>query len=499
MSLKYRLIILTIVVFALTFGVGTLLGVRAAGRLAETQLRDRLANSASALATSGAPLNDDVLARFGPLLDAEIMVIDSEGGLLAHSQADWPWDEICENIVESTDPDRPVFAAGQMYYHASSVGRLPATGDAITVVLLADKTALAGPTRTILRGYLVILGVTSLLLAVGMYILGLGLVGRIKRLNRTVDEAFSDDAGQSDRRGDELSRLSEALEDLLGRLDRSRERLLAQQHLATTGKIASSVAHEVRNPLQAMKLTVQMLREKCPSDARDGCDLIISEIDRLTLLTDELLVLAGKSARRVEEVNLVSELDETVRLLRFQFRQREIRVKIDLTSLPMIRMDRNRCRQLLLNLLLNAAEASPRGQTIRVVAKVQTDEHGWHGQVEAKRKLGRDERVTEDNTAKLHSVPLDRATHKNTCYKLLVLRISDSGSGFPKEVLQGYAEEFFSTKTTGAGLGLSICRRIVDEAGGRMKLYNSDTGAVAEIVLPVGENKFDTEAQRDRD
>ena len=446
MSLKYRLIILTIVVFAVTFGVGTLLGVRGARRLAGAQLQSRLANSASALADSGAPLNDDVLARFGPLLDAEIMVIDREGGLLARSRADWPWDEICENIVESTDPDRPVLAVGRWYYHASSAGRLPATGEAITVVLLADRAALAGPTRTILRGYLIILGVTSLLLSVGMYILGLGLVGRIKRLNRTVDDAFSDEAGQAERHGDELTRLSDAFGDLLGRLDRSRERLLAQQALATTGKIASSVAHEVRNPLQAMKLTVQMLREKSQPEARDGCDLIISEIDRLTLLTDELLVLAGKADRRIEEVNLASELDETVRLLRFQFRQREIEVKIDLTSLPTIRMDRNRCRQLLLNLLLNAAEASPRGGTIRVVAKTDADN--------------------------------------------VILQITDSGSGFPKEVLEGHAEEFFSTKTTGAGLGLSICRRIVDEAGGRMKLYNTNDGAVAEVTLPVGEKKF---------
>ena len=441
MSLKYRLIILTIVVFALTFGVGTLLGARAARRLAGAQLQSRLANSAAALADSGAPLNDDVLARFGPLLDAEIMVIDRQGGLLARSRADWPWDEICENVVESASPEGLLRAAGRRYYHAASAGRLPATGEAVTVVLLADQSVVAGPTRTILRGYIIILGVTSLLLAVGMYILGLGLVGRIKRLNRTVDEAFSDEASHAERRGDELNRLSDAFGDLLGRLDRSRERLASQQRLATTGKIASSVAHEVRNPLQAMKLTVQMLREESPPDASDGCDLIISEIDRLTLLTDELLVLAGKSAPRVEKVNLAGELDETVRLMRFQFRQREISVKIGLTTLPAVRMDRNHCRQLLLNLLLNAAEASPRGAAIRVTGRADAGS--------------------------------------------VILQITDSGPGFPKEVLEGLAEEFFSTKTSGAGLGLSICRRIVDEAGGRLKLYNTDTGAVAEVTLPV--------------
>ncbi len=444
MSLKYRLIILTIVVFAVTFGVGTLLGVRGARRLAEAQLQDRLAGSAVALAGSGAPLNDDVLRRYAPILNAKIMVVDSAGGILARSgRENWPWDEICEYIVErQAGADKSLSLDGRRYYHVSAAGRLPATGEPITVVLMSDETAVAGPTRTILRGYLIILGITAVLLSIGMYVLGLGLVGRIKRLNRTVDGTFPDPTDRAERRGDELKRLSAAFGDLTARLDRSRERLAAQQRLATTGKIASSVAHEVRNPLQAMRLIVQMLREKCPPDARDGCDLILSEIDRLNLLTEELLVLAGKVAPRVEAVNLPAELDETVRLLRFQFQQRDIRVEIDLSSdLPTVSMDRNRCRQLLLNLLLNAAEASPHGAIVRL--------EGQAG----------DESV--------------------------VLRIADSGPGFPTEVLEGQSEEFFSTKTSGAGLGLSICRRIVDEAKGRLKLYNSDAGAVAEITLPV--------------
>ncbi len=444
MSLKYRLIILTVVVFAVTFGTGTLLGARSARRLAERQLQSRLANSAAALASSGAPLNDDVLARFAPLLDAEIIVIDRQGGLLARSSADWPWDEICENLVESAGSDMPLRVGGRRYYHSASAGRLPATGETITVVLLADESAVVEPTRTILRGYMIILGITAVLLAIGMYVLGLGLVRRIKRINRTIDGAFSDEPVRAERRGDELVRLSSAFEDLLARLDRSRERLVAQQRLATTGKIASSVAHEVRNPLQAMRLTVQMLREKCPPDAREGCDLVLGEIDRLGLLTDELLVLAGKAAPRIELVNLSGELDETVRLLRLQFRQRDIRVEVGLSpDSPTVQMDRNHCRQLLLNLLLNAAEASPRGAAIRVAGGLDAGE--------------------------------------------LVLRISDSGPGFPKEVLADRSEEFFSTKTSGAGLGLSICRKIIAEAGGRLKLYNSDDGAVAEVTLPVAE------------
>ena len=67
-----------------------------------------------------------------------------------------------------------------------------------------------------------------------------------------------------------------------------------------------------------------------------------------------------------------------------------------------------------------------------------------------------------------------------------MVTIADNGPGFPQPVLAGQAEEFFSTKTAGAGLGLSICRRIVAEAGGELKLYNTEAGAAAEVSLPAG-------------
>jgi len=87
MSLKYRLVILAVAVFAVTFGVGTVLGVYGARHLAADQVRARLTRSAEALAASSAPLNDEVLAELAPLLDARIMVISAEGAVLARRSA----------------------------------------------------------------------------------------------------------------------------------------------------------------------------------------------------------------------------------------------------------------------------------------------------------------------------------------------------------------------------------------------------------------------------
>ncbi len=443
MSLKYRLIILGVVVLAVTFAAGTVLGVYGSRRLVESQLRRRLQRGARDLAASGAPLNEPVLARFAPLLDAEVVVLTDAGEMIAHSGAHWPWERLAGSLRQVPSGAESLLEGGRRYYFATAAGRLPATGGPVTVVLLADERAVREPIRTTLYLYLISLAVTTVLLSAGMYLVGLGLVRRIARLGRRIDATFPGEPAGAARTGDELDRLSAAFDDLLQRLQRSRRRLLAQQQLATTGKIASSVAHEVRNPLQAMRLTVEMLNESFTGESRRGCEVILSEIDRLSLLTDELLMLAGKDTRRLEPVEISRALRETVRLLQYQLRQREIRTEIDLPALPAVRMDRNRCRQLLLNLLLNAVEASPAGRCVRVSGE---------------------------------------ATGRS-----VTVRIADGGPGFPQQVLADRAEEFFSTKTSGAGLGLSICRRIVAEANGRLKLYNTPAGAVAEVTLPVGD------------
>jgi signal transduction histidine kinase len=283
---------------------------------------------------------------------------------------------------------------------------------------------------------------TALLLAGGTYLIGWRMVRRITRLNSQIDQTLAEGVTSARPGGDELQRLEQAFADLRERLARSRERLAAQQRLATTGKLASMVAHEVRNPLQALRLTVEMLRGKLPGDQREACDVLLGEIDRLNRLTEELLILAGKDARRVEAVDLGRELADVLRLLRLQLRQRELVSETALPALPAVEMDRNRCRQLLLNILLNAVEASPRGGAIAISARVEAQQ--------------------------------------------VRLSVADQGKGFPDAVLTGQAEELFSTKSTGAGLGLSICRRIVEEARGALTLYNAASGgAVAEISLPA--------------
>lgn len=474
-SLKYRLIILSVAVFVAAFAVSAALGLHAAGRLAEAQLQARLARSAQALARSHSPLNAQALARYEPLLDAQIMVLSPGGALEARTAAAWPWDELAEAVMHQLErsgtpiaanrdlgplPQPPSSGTGEARlsggrYHfawaSGLAGGAASEGRArqVWIVLLADESPIRAATAETRARYLAAPAATALLLAAGMYLVGWALVRRVKRLQAEVEATVADEHPRSRRGGgrntafggpDEIARLGAAFADLQKRLDVSRQRLAAQQRLAVTGQLASSIAHEVRNPLQAIRLTAQMLRESAPADGRRGFDLILAEIDRLSLLTDELLVLAGKDTLRVEPVDLAAQLGQTLRLLEHQLRLRGVRAELSLPALPPVRMDANRCRQLLLNLLLNALEAAPRDSAIRI-----------------------DGVVAEGS---------------------VTLRIADRGPGFPPQVLQGQAEEFFSTKSTGAGLGLSICRKIIQQAGGELRLFNApEGGAVAEVVV----------------
>ncbi|KKK54873.1 hypothetical protein LCGC14_3080310, partial [marine sediment metagenome] len=131
---------------------------------------------------------------------------------------------------------------------------------------------------------------------------------------------------------------------------------------------------------------------------------------------------------RVESVDLTRLMAETVRLLKFQLRGRDIHLEADVRGVPPVRMDPNRCKQLFLNLLLNAIEASDRGGTVQVTGAEAPES--------------------------------------------AVVRIEDAGAGFPEAVLAEQAEEFFSAKTTGAGLRGYIARFLVRDAVDRIDHSN---------------------------
>jgi signal transduction histidine kinase len=229
--------------------------------------------------------------------------------------------------------------------------------------------------------------------------------------------------------------------------------LLEQQHslaraerLAATGELAASVAHEVRNPLAGIQMSLANLRTELENPEHvERVDILIGEVERLARLVNEI-VDASRHAPETPSVVVVADLvDELLSLTRYQLPpeiELESRVREDLRC----RIPKERLRQALLNLILNAEKAIG-------------DEPG-HIEVEIT--------AEEDN---------------------IRIRVTDDGPGFPDELLASGVRPFYSTRDRGTGLGLAMVRRFVREAEGDLDLSNrrgegERRGACVSLLLP---------------
>ncbi len=229
---------------------------------------------------------------------------------------------------------------------------------------------------------------------------------------------------------------------VLFRLTRRAEQLQEQaerdRRLVTLGEMASVLAHEIRNPLAALKGHAQLLAEQLPDDGRErrSANRVVRSAVRLESLTEDLLSLVRSNQVEKRDVSP----DEIVRdsLAQVDFD----RFDVDLSGAPARwRLDPNRMQQVLVNLLQNAADASADGQS----ATVYVRERGGS----------------------------------------LVFVVRDSGSGIPPGEETRIFDPFFTKRTQGTGLGLAVARRIVELHGGTIAGRNLDSGgAEFEVVIP---------------
>ena len=226
------------------------------------------------------------------------------------------------------------------------------------------------------------------------------------------------------------------------------ERRLAQgERLAVLGQMAATVAHEVRNPLSAIKSIAQVMREDESLNhvyARD-LNLIVGETDRLSRSVTQLLSFARHAPSSVSP----SRADELIRTVVDLFRNEASERGIKIECRAQIQTELNGAaasgvRDALSNLLINAIQATPLGGRIIVEAMMESDE--------------------------------------------LLINVVDSGQGIPAELRERIWEPFFTTRQRGTGLGLAIVRKRMEEAGGtaRLAATRAGEGARFELSVPVG-------------
>jgi signal transduction histidine kinase len=239
-------------------------------------------------------------------------------------------------------------------------------------------------------------------------------------------------------------------------LTESRSIIERQEKLASLGILASGVAHEIRNPLTAIKFRLFSLRKTIPAVAQDeDASVIGDEINRLEGIVQDFLQFARPSEPRLIRTEANKILEDVYKLLMPQLQKDAIELRLETGAAKdiLIYADAQQVKQVLINLIQNSAESIGRNGTITLSARRETAE-------------------------------IDSRTRPAA-----ILAISDTGNGIPPEVEARLFDPFFTTKEGGTGLGLAVSARIVEKHGGLLRYETEiNRGTTFEVVLPAVED-----------
>jgi signal transduction histidine kinase len=313
------------------------------------------------------------------------------------------------------------------------------------VVLGLALLGVCGPVAGLLAGFGISRGVDRSLVR-----LSVPIRDAAGKLNEVLGPLTFAGGGGVDELEAVLHRMAGQIGSVIERLQRSQREVLRAEQLAAVGQMAAGIAHELRNPLMSMKILVQSAAAQSSAVSLGSRDLAVleEEIIRLERLTRTFLDFARPPQLDVRPFEIQTLLHDTVALISGRADYQAVRIVCDLPSTPiLIEADCGQIRQVVLNLLLNALEAMPSNGHVLVC--------------------------------------LETTRKTDTAPRAIVLRVIDSGPGLPAELGQEIFTPFVSTKETGIGLGLSICKRIVEAHCGEISASNRpEGGAIFAVRLP---------------
>lgn len=237
-----------------------------------------------------------------------------------------------------------------------------------------------------------------------------------------------------------LSRFISYINGMIKAYEESRQK----ENLAVIGQMAASIAHEIRNPLSALKGFTQLQQEKDPSED-NFYPIMLNEIDRINMIVSDLLIMGKPNGITRQEAKIGNILHYVVSIIKPQAVRQgiEIHIKTDV-DLPAICCDENQLKQVFINLLKNAVEAMPDGGNIIIKALFVKD-----------------------------------------AFKI---SIEDEGVGIPSDKIAKLGEPFYTTKENGTGLGFMVTKKIIEEHGGKISVQSMrKKGTKVDVYLPASQ------------
>lgn len=245
------------------------------------------------------------------------------------------------------------------------------------------------------------------------------------------------------RSNDEIGELSDSYNEMVLKLRQSiaeRDRL---SRLAATGELSATLAHEIKNPLNAISMAATYLRGNYRGKLiNEFVRIIQAEAARINKLTTNLLNFAKPQNPEFALSDINTLVEETAALLKQESREQDITIRIEKgADIPLCNFDYNQIKQVLLNLVINAFDAVDRSGTVEI-------------------------RTRSDNGT-------------------VLLSVEDDGRGISEEDMNNIFNPFFTTKTRGTGLGLAISKKIAKEHGGELLIKRLSQGSRFTLSLPV--------------
>jgi two-component system sensor histidine kinase HydH len=230
------------------------------------------------------------------------------------------------------------------------------------------------------------------------------------------------------------------------------DRMRRMERYMGLGSLAAGLHHEIKNPLAALSLHVQLMEEElmegeASQSVLEMLGVIKTEVARVGGVLEGFRDFASVGRLNLADVDLVELIDRQVRLIGPQAETQgiDVQVKLPAGPLPTVRVDRVRLEQVLLNLMINAMEAMPDGGTIEVQASIVRQE-------------------TRNSVR---------------------IEIIDMGPGVPENLRSRIFDPYFTTKGEGTGMGLALCDKIIRQHHGLLDFHSTEHGSVFDITLPI--------------
>jgi len=413
LRLHHRIAIPFALLALLATSVAALVVVSAISRTLQTRVETQVLNTSAVVGQSDFALNAAILRSAKAITGADIVTFTTDGNIVATTVERGPAAQALFAAVTGPDAIRTGMAGGTStgIVRRMDCGkpclvvyrRLTTRPDTL-VAVVADTSEMAAATRQL---------VVTVLLGAAFSLLIMVVLGQLitRRVTAPIDEA-----------------------------------LVRSEKLALAGLMAARVAHDIRNPLSSIKMQTQLVGARLRGDAETQAQVgaVLRDIQQVETVVKDLIELARPGQLRPRAMPLNDVVRDVLMQLAPQLTYRKIVVEADLAeTLPMVNIDPDRFRQVLINIVGNAADAMTTGGTLRV------------------------------------------STRRDAGGSTVILNVCDDGVGIDPAIRDRVFDPFVSTKRDGVGLGLVNAKAVIESHGGTITLFDAEPkGTCARITMP---------------